>query len=87
MLLLGCKFTSIKAILNKVQNIKDTWKEITYIFFRQDNRQQQSFSKFSYGSNSRSFASASRDSATSEGSAAGRSPGKDRKPIVTKSAG
>ena len=83
--LLGCKFTSIRAILDEAQDIEDAWKKIMYTFPRQDNRQQSS-SKFSRGSNSQSSVT-SGNSATGEGSAAGESSGKDRKPTVTKLAG
>ena len=50
MSLLSCKFTSIRAVLDKAQDIKDAQKEIIYMFLRQDNR-QQSFLKFFCGSN------------------------------------
>ena len=80
--LLNRKFTSIRAVLDKTQNIKDAQKEITYTFPRQDNRQQQqSFLKFSCEFNSRG-------SVTSGGSAtSGGLEGKDRKPTASKLAG
>ena len=88
--LLGCKFTSIRAVLDETQDIKDAQKEITYTFPRQDNRQQSS-SKFFCGSNSQS--SATSRSSTADGSstaggssAVGESSEKDRKPTVTKPA-
>ena len=80
MLLLSRKFTSIRAVLDETRDIKNAQKEITYMFFRQDNRQQQQSSlKFSRKSNSRSSVGTSRDSATSGGS-----EGKDRKPTASK---
>ena len=85
--LLGRKFTSIRAVLDKAQDIKNAWKEITYTFPRQDNRQQQqSSSKFSHGSNSCGSVT-SEDSAAGGGSAAGGSSGKNRKPTAIKPAG
>ena len=63
---------SITAVLDETQDIKDAQKEITYIFPRQDNKQQQqSSSKFSNSRGSvtsRGSAATSRGSTTSEGS-------------------
>ena len=36
--LLSCKFTSIRAILDEVQDIENAQKKITYTFPKQDNR-------------------------------------------------
>ena len=89
--LLGRKFTSIRAVLDEAQDIKDAQKKIMYTFSRQNNRQQSS-SKFSRGSNSQGSATSrgsvtSGDSTAGGGSATGGSSGKDRKPTATKPAG
>ena len=83
--LLGRKFTSIRAVLDEAQDIKDARKEITYTFLRQDNR-QQFFLKFSRCSNSQGSAT-SGGFTTSEGFAASGSSRKDKKPTATKPAG
>lgn len=80
--LLRRKFTDIKAVLNEARAIKDAWKEITYTFPRQDNRQFSS-SPFTQGSNSCGSAAANGSSVTANRGL----EGKNRKPIATKLAG
>ena len=77
----SCKFTSIRTVLDKVRDIKDVQKEITYKFLRQNNKQQQSSSKFSCRSNSYSFVTIGGSTSISRGSAATNRglEGKDKK--------
>ena len=80
MLLLSCKFTNIRAILNEAQDIEDAQKKSRTCFPDRTIGSKQFFSKFFHSSNLYEFAATSGGSTTNESSATSEGlGGNDRK--------